>query len=440
LLGFPRFFNEVDLSISLSNLVCAHHNCTRCLFLQKDLNRATLCPFRETIQKNPLIYLLRTVDHLDASNPSDANKQGVTAIVRDNLFFPETKIDSKRLDDIRSDFYSELEQFLSCGKRDIVLLNRFVKLLADKYFFECLSETRKFGNDITLLDHAKSVAAYYKTHLFNYFVKGKPFPKTFFDVHFRILAVNNCNTRFEEFLSTTIAMSNLVARTEKKSHFLLANSNSKKLLAFFQENFGAKAYYGGTDDFSAVFKDSLFGHSLNKLFHRLKGLKIKNPEDIKPNYTQKDAIADIKKVVYFALLRRYEAVQRRFESSTKHLSNLELGSIHDEKNLVRYFRKKAEVDFLKRKLKRSAGTEKMKSIYRWKSSHDGAEEVYNFFNEVLSPIRPPSPIKMSEYLLKDYLKHHSFKRIYNNLILLRPIILARVYAFFRTLNEFLPRD
>ncbi|MGC9125418.1 MAG: hypothetical protein ACP5GW_04765, partial [Caldisericaceae bacterium] len=438
IVDLPPVVNNVDISISLSHLVCAHHNCTRCLYPVRDTDGATLCPYHRVIQKNPLIFLLRTVDHLDASNPSDANKQPLDELVRDNFIFPETRIDVSTLDDAREHFYTELEQFLASRDYTISGLNAFVKQAASKYFVLGLSETRKFGNDITLLDHSKSVAAYYKAYLHSYFVDGKPLPESFFEAHFRILSVESCNTDVEKFLSNTLAMSNLVARTDNKSHFLTVNTNSKRLLAEIYDRFSAKAYYGKTDDFSPLFSDTLFGTSLGDFYRVLANLHIKEPEDIKPGYTKEKALADIKKVIYFALLQRKELIQRQLASGRKHLANLEEGSNHDEKNFARFFRKKREVESLFTALGRGMSVESIKAVYGWQSSHDAAEEVYDFFNEVLSPIRPPSPVKMSKYLLKDYLRHRSFKRLYMNLLVLRPIILARVYAFFRVLDEFLP--
>ena len=76
---------EIDLSISLSHFVCAHHGCSRCLSPAE-------CSFKGVIQKHPLIALLKTVDHLDASNPANSGKQSATHTVRDNFFYTETKI------------------------------------------------------------------------------------------------------------------------------------------------------------------------------------------------------------------------------------------------------------------------------------------------------------------------------------------------------------
>ena len=436
LLNLPSVVSDIDISISLSNLVCAHHNCTRCLYQPQDNNGEALCPFRQVIQRNPLISLLRTVDHLDASNPSDSNKQSLDSLVRDNFIFPESKIDASALDDARGHFYEQLEQFLSSRAYTISELNAFVKQEISKYFVLGLSETRKFGNDITLLDHSRSVAAYYKAYLYKYFVEGKALPKSFFEARFRVLTVESCDDEVEEFLSNTLAMSNLVARTDSKLHFLTTNTKSKLLLKEIHNRFGANSYYGKTNDFSQVFQDTFYGVSMSNLYRKLCNLHIKEPEDIKPGYTKEEALADIKKVVYFALLQRKEALQRQLASASKHLANLEAGSNHDERNFVRFFRKKREVELLAGALRKGVSIEKIKATYGWRSSYDGARDVYNFFNEVLSPIRPPSPVKMSKYLLKDYLKYRSYKRLYMNLIVLRPLILARVYAFFRVLNEF----
>jgi hypothetical protein len=83
LLDLPQMVSGIDLSISLSHFVCAHHGCSRCLYgLARDKldgafpTNAEDCPFKDRIDNHPLIALLKTVDHLDASNPADSGKQG----------------------------------------------------------------------------------------------------------------------------------------------------------------------------------------------------------------------------------------------------------------------------------------------------------------------------------------------------------------------------
>ncbi len=408
----------IDLSISLSHFVCAHHGCSRCLL-------GAECPFKDTIAYHPLIKLLKTTDHLDASNPANRGKQPANRTVRDNFFFAETEIDTKRLDDMRFAFYEELDKFLS-KERDIVSLNKFIKLLGEKYFVNALSETRKYGNDITLLDHTKAVAAYYKMYLFNYLVRNKNLPNSFFDAHFRIAKIKYSKNAVK-ILSYEIACCNFVLESDEDIYFIIPPINGNSEFAkFLKDNFSASIYK--RDDFSPLF------YGRESLFEKLKSLKIKLPEDIKEGYTEKDAINDIKKVVLFAELRRKEQIAMKLKSYLKHLENLKKGSVYNEKNLVKYFKKGREVQALRKHLDVGITMDKIKKLYGWHTSKDGEDEIYAFFNTVLSPVRPPSPVEMSKYFLREYNKIHSFKKLYEKFIRNKPIVLGRIYALFRTLN------
>ncbi len=434
LLGMPPLVESIDLSISLSHLVCAHHNCSRCLYLYNNSFHNLPCRFKDKIQKNPLLSLLRTVDHIDASNASDNNKQGFSKIERDNFFYPPTKISVEHLNSLRKQFYGDLNEAIKIAG-NMLQVNKAVKKITNKYFVQCLSETRKYGNDITLLDHSKSVAAFYKMFLFDFFIRGRAFPKSFFDVHFRILEIASTEKRIETYFSEVLAMSNLVARSDNSSYFIVPNMRSKKFLTAISENFNTSAAYGPLDDFSVLFNETLNREELTKFFLRLKILHIKNPEDIKADYNKEKAIQDIKKTVFFAILRRKEALARKLKSLDRHLSNLENGNTHDKKNIANFIVKKHEMEITRARLEKGVSMESIKNLYGWESSRDGEKDIYDFFSLILSPIRPPSPNKMSDFMLKQYLKHHSFKRIYEEMIEYRPLILGRIYAFFRTIKR-----
>ncbi len=410
----------IDLSISISHFICAHHGCSRCLL-------GAECPFKETIQNHPLIKLLKTVDHLDASNPSNAGKQPRECTVRDNFFDPETEIPVGKLNEMRFSFYGELDKFLS-KERSIVEVNKFVKKLGEKYFANALSETRKYGNDITLLDHSKAVAAFYKMYLFNYLTLNAKLPNSFFKAHFRILLVSG-NNNSENFLSYKIACCNPVLKSGSKTYFLAPPINKNSEFARFLKTYFKIALFK-RDDFSPVFEGS------RDIFARLKSLKIKTPQDIKEGYNEREAVNDVRKVVLFAELRKKERILSKLKSFRKHLSNLQRGSVHDEKNIVKYLRKEKEVKLLEKHLKSGVPAEKIKKKYGWRSSKDGESEIYDFFNAILSPVRPPSPIEMSDYFLREYHKLHSYKKLYDKLIEKRPIVLGRIYALFRTLKTF----
>jgi len=475
LLNLPQTADGIDLSISLSHFACAHHGCSRCLYkLARDKLQGAFpmniedCPFKNEIDNHPLIALLKTVDHLDASNPADAGKQGFSNVMVDQFFYGEKEVLLKKLNKYRINFYRDLNNFLSKNfqgfqnfslfqnpsnsnlraentgnnfvftHQDIVNLNKFVKSLGEKYFIHTLSETRKYGNDITLLDHAKSVSSCFKMYLFEHLVRGRPLINSFFDAHFKVLTIKDTSKDIEEMLSYELAFSNLIFRTDKNSHFLTPGVR-KNLIKNFPV--GARHRVGSfsrVDDFSVIFNDTLKGKPLQGEFAKLKEMKIKSPEDL--GFTEKELIAELKRVVFFSALKKKEALQRKLKSSLKHLENLKNGTVYNEKNLFKYYRKENDINRIRRHLETKPTIETIRRRTGWKSSKDAEKEVYDFFNTILSPIRPPSPIEMSNFFLKEYHRLGSFKGLYESIIIRRPFTAGRIYAFVRNLVKFIHEE
>jgi len=50
------------------------------------------CPLKDKIEKYKLIALLKTVDHMDASNPLDAGKQGEKNVFIDRFLIHLSKL------------------------------------------------------------------------------------------------------------------------------------------------------------------------------------------------------------------------------------------------------------------------------------------------------------------------------------------------------------
>ncbi len=423
-----REVKGIDLSLSLSHFLCAHHGCSRCLFKGE-------CKFREDIQSHPLIALLRTVDHLDASNPANSGKQEPFTLVRDDIFCGETELPVKELDKMRVAFYEEFEKFLS-EKRSITEINKFVKRSSACYFENALSETRKYGNDITLLDHSNAVSSLYKAFLYAYLFYGKKMPNSFFGVRFRLMGVKSGSPHTEEMVSYELACCNKVAKTSAGEFYIVANFKNGGAFAKFIENKtkGSVKFFE-TNDFSPIFEGKFCGKDLKSVKTFVNSLYIKEPGGISPDYTEKQAVSDIKKAVLFAVLRRKEAIGTALKSSKKHLANLRKGAAYDPANLKKVFAKEKEILRLEKRLKAGISAEKIKRTYNWNSSRDAEKEIYDYFNKVLSPVRPPSPIEMSNYLLKLYNKYRSFKKVYEEFFLKKPLVPGRVCAIFRSLRH-----
>jgi hypothetical protein len=316
-----------------------------------------------------------------------------------------------------------------------------VKSLGEKYFIHTLSETRKYGNDITLLDHAKSVSSCFKIYLFDHLVRGEPLINSFFNAHFKVLTIRDASKEVEEMLSYELAFSNLIFRTDENSHFLVPDIRKNVI----QNLLLTGAWHGcvvekwlklsGVDDFSVIFNDTLKGKPLQGEFTKLKKMKIKSPENL--GFTEKGLINELKRVVFFSILKKKEALQRKLKSSLKHLENLRNGTIYNEKNLFKYYRKENDINRIRCHLESKPTIETIKRRTGWKSSRDAEKEVYDFFNTILSPIRPPSPVEMSNFFLKEYHRLGSFKGLYESIIIRRPLTPGRIYAFVRILVKFI---
>jgi hypothetical protein len=275
-------------------------------------------------------------------------------------------------------------------------------------------------------------------YLFNYLVRDKPLPLSFFNSQFRVLTIKNNSKDVEEMLSYELAFSNLVFKTDQNSHFLVPNMRKSEIRKLLTAGMLKQVQYvnlSGVNDFSVIFNDTLKGKPLRDAFDKLKEMKIKTPEDL--GFTEKELINELKRVVFFSALKKKEALQRRLKSSLKHLENLKNGTIYNEKNLFKYYRKESEINTIRRHLNSYPTIEIIKYRTGWKSSRDAEKEVYDFFNVILSPIRPPSPIEMSNFFLKEYHRLGSFKGLYENLIIRRPLTPGRIYAFARNMVKFI---
>lgn len=413
LLGSDEIIRGIDLTISLSHFICSHHGCLRCLNPQKKS-----CLHKDQFDKHPLLQLLRVVDHMDASNPSNLGKQGTQKIFCDQFSIGEKELPFASFDNIRIQFYRSLSELLSESinlSNSIPDLYEKITKLCTKYFIHALSESRRWGNDITLLDHAKSVCAFYKAFLFQYFLTNK-LPDSSFDLHFRILSISK---------EKCFSFASLIVQTKKDSYYLLPYFRKNSFLCkWIQKSLNLKPqdsiFLSGMDDWSIL-------PEINKI----RNLPIKKIEDIREDYRKDIALEDIKKVILYAELLEKDKIGRKSKSIQRHLQNLEKGFDANPEKQVAYAKKYLIYKQLQKKLSKGKTKSEIMQIYGWKTIRDGDSEIYNFFNQILSPIRPPSPIEMSKLFLKEYRKHKSYTWILKKYILNRPLVLGRIYAFYR---------
>ena len=417
ILNLPPIFNGLELDFSLSQIVCAHHGCSRC-FLKNP------CPLKDKIEKYKLIALLKTVDHMDASNPLDAGKQGEKNVFIETFFNTPLKIRVDSLNSSRYQVYQKLDRALfDCTKSDGTLnIQKFRKAVFDATkvpFTHTLSETRLYGNDIALFDHSFATATLFKAYLSCFLNFGMPFPRTFSEVNYAFIKRKNVDKhRIEEAL----ALSN-VTFTYKGNDFIpYPNLGKKKIKETIKDAIGTFEIVKDPYDCFPEYKNYLLS------------LRVKNVTDIKENYTWDRAIADVKKVIYFAILKEREKLLKKLKSSVKHLVNISKGIGKNRANGVKFMEKLNEIEHIMAHLESKPKTAEIKTYLNVENSKEIEPDIEEYFDLITSPIRPPSPTNMSRMFLKYYRKTHSYKRVLLHFVILRPLTLGRLIAFGRAVN------
>lgn len=417
ILNLPPIFNSLELDFSLSQIVCAHHGCSRCF--SKDP-----CTFKDKIEKYKLIALLKTVDHMDASNPLDVGKQGEKNVFIDRFFNKPLKIKIDSLDSSRYKIYQKLDKVLfDCTKNDGTLdIQKFRKAVFDATkvpFTHTLSETRLYGNDITLFDHSFASSTLFKAYLSCFLNFGVPFPRTFSEVNYAFIKGESVDKHLVE---EALALSNVTFTYEGSDFIPYPNLSKKKIKETIKDAIGEFEIVKDPYDCFPEYKNYLLS------------LRVKNVTNIKENYTWDKAIADIKKVIYFAILKEREKLLKKLKSSVKHLKNISKGIGKNKANGVKFMEKLNEIEHIMMHLESTPKTAEIKTYLKVENSKEIEPEIEEYFDLVTSPIRPPSPTEMSRMFLKYYRKTHSYKKVLLHFIILRPLTLGRLIAFGRELT------
>jgi len=417
ILNLPPIFNGLELDFSLSQIVCAHHGCSRC-FLKNP------CPLKDKIEKYKLIALLKTVDHMDASNPLDVGKQGEKNVFIDRFFNKPLKIRVDSLDSSRYQVYQKLDRALfdwmkSDGTLDSQKFRKAVFEVTKVPFTHALSETRLYGNDITLFDHSFATATLFKAYLSCFLNFGIPFPRTFSEVNYAFIKGENVD---KHLIEEGLALSN-VTFTYKGSDFIpYPNLGKKKIKETIKDAIGTFEIVKDPYDCFPEYKNYLLS------------LRVKNVTDIKENYTWDRAIADVKKVIYFAILKEREKLLKKLKSSVKHLVNISKGIGKNRANGVKFMEKLNEIEHIMAHLESKPKTAEIKTYLNVENSKEIEPDIEEYFDLITSPIRPPSPTNMSRMFLKYYRKTHSYKKVLLHFVILRPLTLGRLIAFGRAVN------
>jgi len=361
---------------------------------------------------------------MDASNPLDAGKQGEKNVFIDRFFNTPLKIKVDSLNSSRYQVYQKLDRALfDCTKSDGTLnIQKFRKAVFDATkvpFTHTLSETRLYGNDITLFDHSFATATLFKAYLSCFLNFGMPFPRTFSEVNYAFIKRKNVDKhRIEEAL----ALSN-VTFTYKGNDFIpYPNLGKKRIKEIIKDAIGTFEIVKDPYDCFPEYKNYLLS------------LRVKNVTDIKENYTWDRAIADVKKVIYFAILKEREKLLKKLKSSVKHLVNISKGIGKNRANGVKFMEKLNEIEHIMAHLESKPKTAEIKTYLNVENSKEIEPDIEEYFDLITSPIRPPSPTNMSRMFLKYYRKTHSYKKVLLHFVILRPLTLGRLIAFGRAVN------
>ncbi|BAL81688.1 hypothetical protein [Caldisericum exile] len=407
-----------EIDFSLIHMICAHHGCNRCL-------RNPPCKLKDKIEDYKIMELLKTLDHMDASNPLDSGKQGYKEVFIDRFFENPKKVEIEKLDSLRIEFYEKLDSALleeGFGSKNFNIKNFRRKVLeySKEPFLKALSETRLFANDITLFDHSLATATLFKMYLSAYFNFHISLPKTFSEVNYVFIKSYSANP---SLIEEDLAFSNVIIKNSNYIIFPFPNLLSKKIKNILKELIGDFDVIKDPYDLFPQYKEYLLS------------LKVKNIEEIKEGYTYKKAIEDVKRVIYFALLKEKENLAQKHKSFTRHIRNVSNGITKDRINFVKFLKKLVELKRLKKHLDAEPSIENIRSFLKVCSSNEIEPQIEEYFDLITSPIRPPSPIEMSKMFLKYYRKTHSYKKVLNRFVIIRPLTLGRLIAFNRLIQD-----
>lgn len=417
LLNIDKTFKDVELNFSLLHMVCAHHGCSRCL-------KGGSCPLKDIIEDFKVMALLKTADHMDASNPLDVGKQGFFDVYIDK-FFKKEKVPVKKLNKMRSEIYNKLDEVvLKYDKKEIdteTLRNSIIDITKVP-FLKTLSETRLYANDITLFDHSLATSTLFKAYLSAYFYFDFPFPKNFSTVRYNYIKFKKDEV-LKHNLEISYALSNVVYEDDF-FYTVYPAINRKSVKNTLKQVIGEYEIIKDPYELFPSYKDFL-SH-----------LKVKDVEAIKENYTEKEALLDVKRVVYFAMLKEKEEYAKKMKSFTRHLKNVSKGIAKNKNNFVKFLKKLIELKALKKHIEAPPQIEQLRKFLGVQTSKDFLPYLEEYFDLITSPIRPPSPKEMSKMFLKFFRKTHSFKKVLMHFVLVRPMTLGRVIAFGRAVKVY----
>jgi len=378
----------LDNGISPIHFICSHHGCDRCLYNEDCIK----------YEKNFYIKLLQIADRLDSSNPPNSGKQPFYDTYLSNFFLIEKKIEYVKLDILRKNFINLLDSNIYNFKRENILK------LGEFFMNKTVSETRRGANDISLFTHSKSVSSIFKAIFFEYlYFKIEP-PKNIFEVNLKFLKTKR---GYKKLIEEKIGFGNLVFNLENYEYYLIGQNidntflKINKIEGFFVDNI----------EINETKKKYLYPINPVGL---LSTMLVKTPYDM--NFNFQNLIKNTKKIINFAKYTEIEELNLKIKGVKKHINNLKLGG------------KLNEIMFKKNLLKRL--TRRLYYLKKEYFNNYSIKEIENFLMKSLAPIRPPSIINFSKYLI-DIMKKNklNINELAYEVFLKKPLTYSRIIQY-----------
>ncbi|MGB9843848.1 MAG: hypothetical protein ACPLN1_05795, partial [Caldisericia bacterium] len=263
---------------------------------------------------------------------------------------------------------------------------------------------RRGANDISLFTHSKSVSSIFKAILFEYlYFKIDP-PKNIFEINLKFLKTKK---GYKKLIEEKIGFGNLVFDIENYEYYLIGQNidntflKINKIEGFFVDNI----------EIDETKKKYLYPLNPDNL---LSTMLVKTPFDMNLNF--QNLIKNTKKIINFAKYTEIEELNLKIKGIKKHIKNLKMGG------------KLNEIKFKKNLLKRL-----MRRLYYLKKEYMNnysIKEIENFLMKSLAPIRPPSIINFSKYLI-DIMKKNklNINELAYEAFLKKPLTYSRIIQY-----------
>jgi hypothetical protein len=437
---------------SLLFFMCSHHGCLRCAQDHR-------CGSGEMMH-HPLVKMLQAADRQDTSHPADANKQSLLGINGSDVWGREYALHPERFSLYRKRLYEGLTTILGRGDRGFGRKVRSAELLLKKYLSRGLSETRKWSHDIDIFSHVRSTAIYLRMMLIDHLLcrSSKPCLESMgrqsaAEVRFRMARIFCRSLKERERASWLMeyglcAGALIYSAPSEMLFYTGASIDELTLGQFLDLPFELSRPYHSSvmlddlgDDFPprTPWKKGTIALSLQRSFAFFNDARVLDPGDIAPGYSMKDLMEGIEMVAGYGDFLKLLKLGRKRKSIESHLKNLRkgyalTGSFESQGALLRAL---SRLEAVEREMARLPPPAYFEKRWEWRRREDASIAVWNFLSLVLSPVRPPSPHRLTERWKNALLEHggHATEAVVMKLVLRKHPHLSRFFSLLRSAGK-----